>query len=145
MTNNHFLPFDISKNSDYHVKCVKAGFKRYVLVEIKCAGDNIDSNPDEPLFEICGSADYNAASPVMRQTLVKVVNEDLCELMPHITCPTLLIWGTADTATPLSDAVKMNSLMPESAIVKLEGAGHFSFLDQQPRFLRILASFLNVS
>jgi len=99
----------------------------------------------ESLRRRSGSADYNAASPVMRQTLVKVVNEDLCDLMPHITCPALLIWGTADTATPLSDAVRMNSLMPESAIVKLEGAGHFSFLEQQPRYLRILASFLNVT
>ena len=99
----------------------------------------------EALRRHSGSADYNAATPVMRQTLVKVVNEDLCDLMPHITCPTLLIWGTADTATPFSDAVKMNSLMPESAIVRLEGAGHFSFLDCQPQYLRVLASFFNVS
>ena len=99
----------------------------------------------EALRRRSGSADYNAATPVMRQTLVKVVNEDLCDLMPHITCPTLLIWGTADTATPFSDAVKMNSLMPESAIVRLEGAGHFSFLDCQPQYLRVLASFFNVS
>ncbi|MBR3095946.1 MAG: alpha/beta hydrolase, partial [Clostridia bacterium] len=102
-------------------------------------------NALENLRKRSGSADYNAASPLMRQTLVRVVNEDLCDLMPHVTCPALLIWGTADTATPLSDAVKMNSLMPESAIVKLEGAGHFSFLEQQPRYLRILASFLNVT
>ena len=99
----------------------------------------------EALRRRSGSADYNAATPVMRQTLVRVVNEDLCDLMPHITCPTLLIWGTADTATPFSDAVKMNSLMPESAIVRLEGAGHFSFLDCQPQYLRVLASFFNVS
>ena len=99
----------------------------------------------EALRRRSGSADYNAATPVMRQTLVKVVNEDLCDLMPNITCPALLIWGTADTATPFSDAVKMNSLMPESAIVRLEGAGHFSFLDCQPQYLRVLSSFFQVS
>jgi pimeloyl-ACP methyl ester carboxylesterase len=99
----------------------------------------------ETLRRSSGSADYNAASPLMRQTLVKVVNEDLCDLMPHIVCPTLLIWGTADTATPFSDAVKMNELMPESAIVRLEGAGHYSFLERQEQYLRVLASFFNVS
>ena len=99
----------------------------------------------ETLRRSSGSADYNAASPLMRQTLVKVVNEDLCDLMPHITCPALLIWGTADTATPFSDALKMNELMPESAIVRLEGAGHFSFLERQEQYLRVLASFFNVS
>ena len=92
-----------------------------------------------------GSADYNAASPVMRETLVKVVNEDLCDLMPCVKCPALLIWGTADTATPLSDGQTMEKLMPESALVTFEGAGHFSFLEQPQRFLRVIASFMNIS
>lgn len=91
-----------------------------------------------------GSADYNAASPVMRQTLVNVVNEDLCHLMPNIKCPTLLLWGTNDTATPVSDAKKMESLMPEAALVTFEGAGHYSFLDSQVHFNKVLASFMNI-
>lgn len=41
-----------------------------------------------------GSADYNSATPVMRQTLVKVVNEDLTPLLKDIKVPSLLIWGT---------------------------------------------------
>lgn len=91
-----------------------------------------------------GSADYNAASPVMRQTLVKVVNEDLCDLMPNVKAPTLLIWGKDDDATPLSDGQKMEKLMPESALVTLENAGHYSFLQQQGIFNRVLASFMNL-
>lgn len=77
-----------------------------------------------------GSADYNNASPIMRAILVKVVNEDLTSLIGAIDRPTLLIWGDKDTATPFSDAQKMNSLIKDSGIVKLEGAGHFSFLEQ---------------
>ena len=91
-----------------------------------------------------GSADYNAASDTMKKTLVNVVNEDLCDLMPSVKCPTLLIWGRLDTATPLSDGQTMEKLMPESALVILENAGHFSFLDQSAQFLRILASFMNI-
>jgi pimeloyl-ACP methyl ester carboxylesterase len=51
-----------------------------------------------------GSADYAAASPMMRQCLVKAVNEDLSHLLPGIKAPTLLVWGDRDTATPISDA-----------------------------------------
>lgn len=91
-----------------------------------------------------GSADYNAASDTMKKTLVNVVNEDLCALMPSVKCPTLLVWGRLDTATPLSDGQTMEKLMPESALVILENAGHFSFLDQSAQFLRILASFMNI-
>ena len=92
-----------------------------------------------------GSADYAAASPVMRQSLVKVVNEDLVPYMPSVTMPALLIWGDIDTATPLSDGRKMEELMPEAGLAVIEGAGHYSFLDNQYLFNKILGSFLGIS
>ncbi len=91
-----------------------------------------------------GSADYAAASPLMRQVLVKVVNEDLEPLLPNIKCPTLLIWGVNDTATPLSDGEKMEKLIPDAGLVKLENAGHYSFLEQQFTFNRVMSSFMKL-
>jgi pimeloyl-ACP methyl ester carboxylesterase len=91
-----------------------------------------------------GSADYAAASPLMRQVLVKVVNEDLEYLLPNIKCPTLLVWGVNDTATPLSDGEKMEKLIPDAGLVKLENAGHYSFLDQQFTFNRVMCSFMKI-
>lgn len=90
-----------------------------------------------------GSADYNAASPAMRAILSKVVNEDLCHVMPLIKAPTLLIWGENDTATPLSDAKKMSRLIPDAGLVSFTGAGHYSFLDQPARFAAVLRNFIN--
>ena len=88
-----------------------------------------------------GSADYNSATPVMRATLVKVVNEDLEPLMHLVKCPTLLIWGDLDTATPLSDAKRMEELIPDTGLVVCEGAGHFSFAQQSPRVNGALTAF----
>lgn len=51
-----------------------------------------------------GSADYRNSSPVMRAVMSRCVNEDLKSVMPSIKAPVLLVWGEADTATPLSDA-----------------------------------------
>ena len=98
----------------------------------------------ESLKNHIGSEDYNAASPMMKRVLVRVVGEDLTELMPKNKKPTLLIWGTLDTATPLSDGETMEKLMPESALVKIENAGHFSFLDAPVLVGRIIASFMNI-
>lgn len=89
-----------------------------------------------------GSADYNAASPVMRATLSRVVNEDLRYTMPLISAPTLLIWGANDTATPVRDARIMERLIPDAGLVVFEGAGHYSFLDRPAQFAAILDSFL---
>ena len=91
-----------------------------------------------------GSADYAAASPLMRQVLVKTVNEDLEPLLPNIKCSTLLVWGVNDTATPLSDGEKMEKLIPDSGLVKLENAGHYSFLEQQFTFNRVMSSFMKL-
>ncbi len=91
-----------------------------------------------------GSADYAAASPLMRQVLVKVVNEDLEPLLPNIKCPALLVWGVNDTATPISDAEKMEKAIPDAGLVRLENAGHYSFLEQQFMFNRVMCSFLKI-
>ena len=89
-----------------------------------------------------GSSDYSQASPMMRAILSKVVNEDLCHLMPKIKAPTLLFWGERDTATPLADAKRMEQLIPDAGLVTVAGAGHFSFLENTPLFLRVVESFL---
>lgn len=91
-----------------------------------------------------GSADYNAASPLMRQVLVKVVNEDLVHIFPKVTPSTLLIWGRNDTATPLADGKLMEETMPNAALVVLDNSGHYAFLDEMFAFNKILASFMNI-
>ena len=91
-----------------------------------------------------GSTDYAAASPVMRATLVKVVNADLQPLLSRITAETLLIWGGEDTFTPVSDGQAMERAIPGSGLVVLPGAGHYSFIDQAYAFGRVVASFLQV-
>ncbi|MCM1028074.1 MAG: alpha/beta hydrolase [Pseudoflavonifractor sp.] len=92
-----------------------------------------------------GSADYRAASPMMKATMSASVNEDLCHYMPSIKAPTLLMWGEKDTATPLADARKMERLIPDAGIVTFIGAGHYSFLDAPAHFAAVLAEFLNPS
>ena len=89
------------------------------------------------------SADYRAASPMMREVLKKTVNEDLQHLFPKVTAPTLLIWGKNDTATPLSDAKKMEKAIPDAGLVEMDG-GHFSFLDSPALFERVMTSFFKL-
>lgn len=88
-----------------------------------------------------GSSDYNNATPLMRATLVKVVNEDLEPLIHLVKCPTLLIWGDLDTATPIADAKRMEELIADAGLVVCEGAGHFSFAEQPAKVNGVLKAF----
>lgn len=76
-----------------------------------------------------GSVDFQQASLVMRQTLVKIVNQDLLENAGRVPVPTLLIWGDQDQETPLWMGRKLESAMPDAALVVYEGASHYAYLD----------------
>lgn len=89
-----------------------------------------------------GSADYNAAPEVLRKTLVSLVNTDLSDILPNISCPSLLIWGENDTATPLVDAQKMEKLIPDAGLCVIKGTGHFSFCEKPYEAHAILRSFI---
>ncbi len=96
----------------------------------------------EKLKKQLGSADYQQVSGIMRETLVKVVNEDLRHLLPQINVPTLLIWGEKDTATPVEDGKLMEQLIPDAGLVVFKDAGHFAYLDKLNDFLIVASSFL---
>lgn len=89
-----------------------------------------------------GSADYNAAPEVLRKTLVSLVNTDIRDILPNISCPSLLIWGDKDTATPLEDAKTIESLIPDAGLCVLEGTGHYSFCEKPYQAQAILNSFI---
>lgn len=97
---------------------------------------------EERLRKKYGSSDYNALDAEMRQTFVRVIGLDLRDRYPLIQAPTLLIWGDADTETPLWMGQEMEKLIPDSGLVILEGGSHFAYLEQSDRFNVIARHFL---
>jgi pimeloyl-ACP methyl ester carboxylesterase len=97
----------------------------------------------DSIYRRIASDDYKDAGE-LRQTLVRVVNEDLSPLLPRIKAPTLLVWGDRDDAVPLSHARRMEQLISDAGLVVLEGAGHFAYLDQADRFCRIVRHFFDL-
>ncbi len=88
-----------------------------------------------------GSRDYKAASPVMRQTLVNVVNEDLSKYAKEIDCSTLLIWGENDTEAPVEDARILESIMVDAALIVLPGS-HYAYIENLGQVVNILNNFI---
>ena len=89
-----------------------------------------------------GSTDYRNASDMMRKILVKHVNTDLSEEVKNIKCPTILIWGTLDTEASYEDAVELEKLMPNCALITYEGCTHYAYLERLNQTINILNSFI---
>ncbi len=76
-----------------------------------------------------GSADYRAAQGVMRQVLVKAVNEDYFDDLARIDHHVELVWGKNDAPAPLTLAEKADSVLAASTLTVVSGSAHL--LDQE--------------
>ncbi len=85
------------------------------------------------------SADYLASRP-LKNTLVKVVNADLSRYAKRIACPTLIVNGNRDDATPLAHARRLHKLIKGSSLAVIEG-GHFAFFSAPQAFANAVEIF----
>lgn len=70
---------------------------------------------------------------------------DLRGLAPQVRAPSLVLVGTADEATPPSDAAALHALLPDARLVELADAGHLANLEQPARFQQVVSDFLTES
>lgn len=96
----------------------------------------------ETRAQSAGSEEYRALSGVMKGTFVRVVNQDLRHCLPDIKSPTLLIWGDQDFEAPLWMGKAMEKEIKDAGLVVFEGRGHFAYLEEIGRFVKIVRAFL---
>ena len=89
-----------------------------------------------------GSDDYRNSPPALKQSMVKLLNDDMRDLLPNIKVPTLLLWGENDTATPIEDAELMEKTIPDAGLVRVPGCSHYVFLEQPVYINNIIKTFL---
>jgi len=94
-----------------------------------------------PVWKSLGSSDYRQLSGVMRKTFVQTVSEYLEPCLPNIKHEVLLLWGVDDNATPLYQAERMEGGLKNAALVTIDKAGHYAFLDRPQKFTAIAKAF----
>ncbi len=76
------------------------------------------------LYTLARAKDYKNAKPVMKQTMINLINSDKDMQIGKISTPTIIIWGQKDSTTPLSDGKLINKLIKNSSLVVIKGARH---------------------
>ena len=89
-----------------------------------------------------GSRDYKAASPVMKEVLVKTVNEDLSSDAKKIKAPVILIYGDQDSEVPVDDTKEYERLIPDCGLILYEGCTHYAYLERLNQTINIIRSFI---
>ncbi len=56
--------------------------------------------------------------------MLNLIKTDLTIVLRKVSTQTLIIWGEKDKVTPLSDGIKIHSLIKNSKLVIIKGARH---------------------
>lgn len=76
------------------------------------------------IYKLAGSRDYLFAQGLMKETMKRVIAEDLKPYLSKITITTLIIWGEKDKITPLADAYLIKKEIPNSTLEIIPQIGH---------------------
>ncbi len=73
---------------------------------------------------LIGAVDYNKLAGEMKQTFENIVSSNVEGLLPQISIPILLVWGTKDVLTPVKMSKKAHKLIPNSILKIIPGMTH---------------------
>jgi pimeloyl-ACP methyl ester carboxylesterase len=83
-----------------------------------------------------------AVRPESLETQLLVMAEaDLCDVLPTVAIPTLLIWGELDGRSPLGVAHQFEQAIPGAQLVVIPDCGHVSNLERPARFNEAVREF----
>jgi pimeloyl-ACP methyl ester carboxylesterase len=85
--------------------------------------------PFYPLFrkafyKFIVKSDYLGLEGIMRETYLKVINQDLSNDLALVKVPTIIIWGSKDDVTPIKQAYLLNKKINNSELKIIPNAGH---------------------
>ncbi len=94
------------------------------------------------LYKSADSPDYSKTSGIQKQIFQKIIRQDLTPILPKISVPTLIVWGTFDKYVPLKDGKNAQKLIQNSQLEIILGAGHGIHLTHTEKLLQIIKNFV---
>lgn len=94
------------------------------------------------LYRGIDSPDYTETTGIKRDIFRKIIRQDLTDLLPKITVPSLLLWGKKDTYVSLGLGKRIARLIPMSRLVIIDNGKHGLHLTQSTRMIDEICSFV---
>jgi len=82
-------------------------------------------------------------APVWRAALRGTMDADLTPALRHITAPTMLLWGGADTIVPRCDQDHLLRGIPGSRLEVFDGTGHSPHWEEPARVAAMIEEFVH--
>jgi pimeloyl-ACP methyl ester carboxylesterase len=118
--------------------------KRYVWGNLAQAGKRLKKNQTARrlVYALIRERDYQEATPVMRQTMANLINEDLRPDLGRVKTKTLLIWGDGDRDTPLYLGRELKQRLSQAQLQVIAGARHAPHVSHTDEVAALINEFL---
>ncbi|MEW6735038.1 MAG: alpha/beta hydrolase [Acidobacteriota bacterium] len=139
------LDSDEKRQERYKIaeRILKEGMNEYAkeLLPKMLAAKTIQEQPEvaEYLLNMMRTAPAKGAAAALRG---RAERQDYTPLLPQIAVPTLIVVGSEDQFTPVSDAEFMRARIPNSRVAVIEATGHMPNLEKPAVFNNILNEFI---
>lgn len=80
------------------------------------------------LYRVIGGSDYDRAPEHMKKTLQNMLESDKNLDLSDIDTQTAILWGRADTTTPLAQGRKMAHDLPNATLQEFDGWAHAPYI-----------------
>jgi len=87
-------------------------------------------------------SDYPSTKGVMRKSYLKIIKEDLSDILNKIKTPAIIIWGEKDDITPLRHGRLLDEKIKESELIVLPAVGHNIRTEAPEKLTQIVSKFL---
>lgn len=129
----------------------KPGFKNRIISHMAYIG-NIVFSPHFLLrfkngarnifYSFLRNKDYVKANGVMKESIKKVIDEDLFPYLSKINIKTLIVWGERDKMVPVKQSHILKEQIKDSVLKLLPDVGHSPHLEVPGKLFKIIVSFL---
>ncbi|OGZ17939.1 MAG: hypothetical protein A2Z78_01905 [Candidatus Nealsonbacteria bacterium RBG_13_36_15] len=93
-------------------------------------------------YRVIQQRDYLKVKGTMKETIKKVLTEDLFGYLSQIKVKTLIIWGENDLMVPIKYGYIMEQEIPNSKIIALPKIGHSPHLEIPEKFAKEILQFI---
>ncbi len=90
---------------------------------------------------IVRKSDYPYTEGVMKDIYLKIIKEDLSDVLPQIQIPTIIIWGEKDKVKPIKEARSINEKIKNSKLEILPKGGHSPYSKMPEKLSKIISQF----
>ena len=91
---------------------------------------------------IVRKSDYSYTDGVMKDIYLKIIKEDLSDVISQVQVPTIIIWGKNDKVKRIKEAYSINERIKDSKLEILPQTGHNPNSEMPEKLSKIISQFI---